>query len=108
MRYQEHGLVGVQSSPINNRYSKDFKLSVVKEHLEEDATIKGLARKYNIPSHTTVRNWMIKYTKGKDCRIYSGKSEVHTMTGRKTTYEEKVKIVKDCLGNDLSYKEAAE
>jgi|SRR5690625_976059 len=108
LRYQEHGLAGIQSSTTNNRYSKDFKQSVVMEHLEGGATISGLARKYNIPSDSTVRNWIVKYTKGKSLRTYSPKPEVYTMKGRKTAHEEKVKIVKDYLSEGLSYKEAAE
>lgn len=107
LRYQEHGLAGIQSSITNNRYSEGFKHSVVMEHLEEGASIKGLARKYNIPSDSTVRNWIIKYTKGKSLRTYSPKPEVYTMKGRKTTHEEKVKIVKDYLSEGLSYTEAA-
>lgn len=30
------------------------------------------------------------------------------MIGKKTTHEEKIKIVQDCLANNLSYKETAE
>lgn len=108
LRYQDHGLAGIQSSTTNNHYSKEFKRAVVMQHLEEGATIGELARKYNIPSDSTVRNWVIKYTKGKDFRVYSEKSEVYTMTGKKTKHEEKIDIVKDYLNNNLSYKEAAE
>lgn len=108
LRYQEHGLEGIQSSTTNNSYSKDFKHSVVMEYLEGGTTIMGLARKYNVPSDRTVRNWIIKYTKGKSLRTYSPKPEVYTMKGRKTTHEEKVKIVKDHLIGGLSYTEAAE
>ncbi len=108
LRYQDHGLAGIQSSTTNNHYSKKFKHAVVMQHLEEGATIGGLARKYNIPSVSTVRNWVIKYTKGKDFRVYSEKSEVYTMTGKQTTHEEKIDIVNDYLNNNLSYKEAAE
>src|SRR5699024_78317 len=108
LRYQDHGLDGIQSSTTNNHYSEEFKHAIVMQHLEEGATINGLARKYNIPSDSTLRSWLIKYTKGKDFRVYSEKSEVYTMTGKKTTHEEKINIVKDYLNNNLSYKEAAE
>lgn len=108
LRYQTHGLEGIQTKSKNNRYSKAFKISVVEEHLSKRIPIKKLARKYNIPAHSTVSEWIIKYTKGKDFRIYSEKSEVYTMTGKKTTHEEKIDIVKDYLSNNLSYIEAAE
>src|SRR5699024_11841062 len=71
-------------------------------------SIQELDSKYNSPAKETVRDWIIKYTKGKDFRVYSEKSEVYTMTGRKTTVDEKIVIVKDYLTRNLSYFEAAE
>src|SRR5699024_6818800 len=104
----KHRLEGIRSNITNNRYSKAFKNAVVEEYLKSGIPIDRLARKYNIPSESTVRNWIIKYTKGKDFRVYSEKSEVYTMTGRKKTDDEKIIIVKDYLTGDLSYAEAAE
>ena len=108
LRYQEHGLKGIQTKSRNNRYSKAYKQSVIKEHLVEGTPIKQLARKYNIPSPNTVRSWIIKYTRGEKNRSYSPKPEVYTMKSRKTTQEEKIEIVKSCLKTGLSYKETAE
>src|SRR5699024_11481851 len=64
--------------------------------------------KYNIPAHETVRRWIIIYTKGEGLKTYSPKPEVYAMKSRNVTHDEKVKIVKDCLANELSYKETAE
>src|SRR5699024_246365 len=84
------------------------KVSQYQEHLEKGTPTTELARRYNIPAHETVRQWIIKYTKGKGIKIYSPKPEVYTMKSRNVTHDEKVKIVKDCLANGLSYKETAE
>ena len=108
LRYQIHGLAGIQSKSKNNHYSKDFKLTVVNEHIIEGIPIKQLARIYNIPSHRTVRSWVLKYTRGEEMRSYSPKPEVYTMKGKITTQAEKFEIVKDFLANGLSYKETAE
>ncbi|WP_102027752.1 helix-turn-helix domain-containing protein [Salirhabdus sp. Marseille-P4669] len=108
LRYQKHGLAGIQTKTVNNQYSKEFKLSVVKEYMGKETSISQLARKYNIPAYETVRKWIIKYTEGEELRNYSPKPEVYTMKSRKTTREEKMEIVKDCLANYLSYKETAE
>ena len=108
LRYQEHGLPGIQTRSINNHYSKEFKEKIIQEYLEGGLAVRPLARKYNIPSHKTVRNWIIKYTRGEEMRSYSPKDEVYTMKGKKTTQEEKIEIAKDFLAKDLSYKEAAE
>lgn len=107
LRYQTHGLKGIEPKLKNNQYSKDFKMTVVREHIKEGIPIKKLAREYNIPSSATVRNWIIKYTKGEENRSYSPKPEVYTMKGRKTTQKEKINIVKDYLSNGMSYKDAA-
>ncbi|MFD2132638.1 IS3 family transposase [Pseudogracilibacillus auburnensis] len=108
LRYQEHGLTGIQTKRRNNHYSKEFKDSIVKEYVERGTPVRELARKYNIPSHETVRKWIIKYTKGEGLKTYSPKPEVYTMKSRKVTHDEKIKIVKACLANNLSYKEVAE
>lgn len=108
LSYQEHGIQGLQSKSINNHYTTEFKKQIVLEHFQDGVPVSQLARKYNIPAHETVRNWVIKYTKGEESRSYSKKSEVYTMKSRKTTQAEKIEIVKDCLTNGLSYKETAE
>lgn len=83
LRYQEHGLPGIQTRSINNHYSKEFKEKIIQEYLEGGLAVRPLARKYNIPSHKTVRNWIIKYTRGEEMRSYSPKDEVYTMKGKK-------------------------
>jgi|SRR5699024_340762 len=82
--FQEHGLEGIRSNTTNNHYSKPFKNAVVEEHLKSGISVSVLACKYNIPSESTLRTCIIKYNKGKDFRVDSEKSEVYTMTGRKT------------------------
>lgn len=108
LRYQQHGLSGIQPKTRNNQYSKEFKETIIREYFKTGMPIKQLARKYNVPAHETVRNWIIKYTEGEEIRSYTPKPEVYTMKSRKTTQEERIEIVKDCLENGLSYKEMAE
>lgn len=108
LKYQEHGICGIQPSVNNHPYSSDFKKQVVQEYLEYGSSIRALARRYNIPAHETVRNWIMKYTKGEEIKNYSPTPEVYTMKSRKTTQEEKIEIVRDCLANGLSYKDSAE
>ena len=67
-----------------------------------------LANKYNIPSHSTVKDWINRYTGGKENKTYSPKSEVYNIMGSKKTYKEKIEIVEDYIDNKLTYKEAAE
>ena len=43
------------------KYKTEFKIKVVKEYLEGNIGYKGLAKKYSIPDHSTVRTWIIAY-----------------------------------------------
>lgn len=106
-KYRLHGPSALISKGTNNKYSEDFKKKITEEHLIDEASYLELATKYNIPSDSTVRSWVLKYTNGKENQSYSPKSEVYSMKSRKTTLEERIKIVEDYLNNQLTYKEAA-
>lgn len=108
LRYQEHGISGIQVKSKHNKYSKEFEDSVVKEYLEDKLSIGFLAVKYNIPKADTVKSSINKYTKRKEARSYFPKSEVYTMKGKKSSQEEKIKIAQACFDNGFSYKEISE
>lgn len=79
LKFLEHGMARLESSRKNNTYTQVFKESVVKEYLQTESFIKGLARKYNIPNHSTVKDWIIKYTEGEQIKDYRPKPEVYIM-----------------------------
>lgn len=106
-RYVAHGPQGLQSVKQNNQYSKAFKEEIVLAYLAGRGSIKELAVQYEIPSYSTVRNWIKRYTEGKENRTYSPEPEVYRMEKRKTTWEERIEIVKDHFENQLTYKETA-
>lgn len=85
LKYQEHGLADIQTRRKNSHYSKKFKDSLVGKYMEKGLPIRILARKYNIPTHETIRTWIIKYTKGEELKTYSPKPGVYTMKSRKVT-----------------------
>ncbi|WP_339283213.1 transposase [Oceanobacillus sp. FSL K6-3682] len=108
-KYMLHGLKGLQQRKTNHSYSADFKQTVVQEYLNGQIGKGALAIKYNIPSETTVRNWILKYTEGKENATYSPSSEVYTMESKKITFEERLEIVQYVvIDHQLSYKKAAE
>lgn len=45
------------------KYSDEFKLKIVKEYLDGFLSYKLLARKDNIPSETSIQNWVNAYQK---------------------------------------------
>lgn len=107
-KYKAHGYSSIQTKTSNNHYSHEFKLAVVQEYLDNQVPLEKLALKYNIPSHQTVKNWIIKYTKEEEIKDTVPKPEVYTMKGQKKTQEEKIEIVKDYLAGGMSYRETAE
>lgn len=107
-RYELHGVDGIKLRKNDRRYTNEFKEKVVSEYLKTNCSPNFVARKYNIPSKTTVINWINRYTEGKENKTYSPKSEVYNIMGAKKSYEEKVEIVEDYIDNKLTYTEAAE
>lgn len=107
-KYLEHGVNGLLRQSKNRHYSDRFKHQVVQEYLYNNISYKELVIKYNIPGLETIRRWVMRYTEGKENRTYSPKPEVYQMKSRKTTYEERIKIVEYVINHELSYKNAAE
>lgn len=105
--YQSLGADAFLPSKTNNHYPKEFKLDVVKEFFEGNLTFEDLALKVNI-SRSVVRSWIKKYNNGDELKDYDPRSEVYYMKSRKTTFDERLKIVKYCLDHDQQYKLAAD
>ena len=106
LRYTNHG-ADAFNKPNKASYSKEFKSSLIKEHSEGKDSIMTLASKYNLHD-ATLYSWINKWYNGVDVRDYDPKGDVHTMKSRKTTFEERLEIVKWVIENDMGYKYAAE
>ncbi|RIN88125.1 IS3 family transposase [Mammaliicoccus sciuri] len=107
-RYKLYGVNGLLPKTKNNSYSSSFKLQIINEYFEKGISPVQLAIKYNIPSDRTVRNWIKRYTMGKENKTYSPKPEVYTMKARKTNLEERIEIVKDYIESNSDYKTIAD
>ena len=56
---------------INNKYSKDFKINLVKKYLEGGVSIQELADEFKIPSKTQIHNWVRRYEReGEEAFIF--------------------------------------
>lgn len=105
--YKFHGISSFESSDRNNCYTKEFKNIVVKLYLAGKYSKMELSGKYNI-SLSMVKRWIKKYNEGIELKDYNPKGEVYTMESRKTTFEERLEIVKWVIANDMNYKDAAD
>ncbi|MGL5352888.1 MAG: helix-turn-helix domain-containing protein [Clostridium sp.] len=91
----------------NNSYSREFKMRVVKEYLNGVASPNDLIIKYNIPARSTLMRWIKMYNNHIELKDYDPKPEVYMANTLKTTYEERLEIVRYCLDHDRDIKETA-
>lgn len=107
-KYEKYGVDGLKESPTQKRYSTEQKLIAVKDYLSGEYSIRGVIRKYDIPSSHTLRSWIKKYNSHRELKDTS-KGRLSSMTkGRKTTWNERIRIVEDCLENGKDYQRTAE
>lgn len=105
-RYKANGASAFRVREHNTVYSEELKLKAVEEYLARAGSLREIAAKYGLRSKSQLHCWIKRYNSGKDFgRKMSGGS--HMKQGRETTQEERVAIVKDCLGNGCNYGEMA-
>lgn len=106
-KYKIYGSSAFDIKTNNGKYSHSFKVKVVKEYLLNNDGLEEICNKYNIPSHETLRSWVMKYNKGEELKDYYPEHEVYSMKSRPVTKEEKQEIINYVLENDNDYKGAA-
>jgi len=106
--YRENGIEGFHLRSGSNSYSAETKLQAVEEYMLGNRSLDDICIKYHIPSDITLRNWIKKYNSNEPLEDYDPKPEVYVAMRKKTTREERKKIVKYCLEHGKDYKGAAE
>ena len=107
LAYEKHGPSAFETPNGNRSYSKEFKKSVVEQYTCGSCSQNDLSAKYNI-SCSVINNWINKWYNDVELKDYAPKGEVYTMKSRKTTFEERLEIVRWVIQNDMSYKDAAD
>ena len=103
--YINHGDSIFDEKPLNSSYTVELKLEVIDEI--KKSSIRAASSKFGI-SVSVVRKWFLSYNNGETIKDYSPCGEVYTMKARKTTFEERIDIVKYVLENNNDYKGAAD
>ncbi|MBQ1878102.1 MAG: helix-turn-helix domain-containing protein [Erysipelotrichaceae bacterium] len=106
-QYEKLGAEILQPKKHNQKYTKEFKYQVVQEYLKGEGSYEELANRHGLSDRSTVRQWVMKYTKGEEIKEYDPYPEVYMASPRKTTYEERLEIVKDCIEHGKNYKKTA-
>lgn len=106
--YQTLGFDGINNNSKNTYYSTAFKEVAVKDYLAGVGSLSDICKKYGIKSTTQLRGWVMKYNSHEKLKA-SGTGGMPIMTkGRKTTYDERIEIVKYCIEHHNNYAETAQ
>jgi len=107
-QYKAFGREAFEETHKNRSYTEEFKLMVVREYLKGGISFGSLVLKYRIRSETQVQNWIKMYNGHKKLKSYKTGGGINVTKGRKTTYEERIAIVEDCLKNGQDYNATAQ
>lgn len=108
LAYQQRGVEALYPVTKNNCYTKEFKNEMVQRYLNGEGSVTDLCAQYEIPAHATLQNWISMYNSHIELKDYHPIQEVYMAEARrKTTKEERIKIVDFCLNNNRNYKKAA-
>ena len=106
-KFNYYGEKGLKPTVSYNRYSNDLKLKAVQKYLEGNDSIDSIALKYGIRSHTQLNTWIMEYNCHKEFKPSHLGGKLIMTKGRKTTLDERVNIVKECLENAKNYSNTA-
>ncbi len=107
VKFDTGGIDALKESKAWKSYTKELKIAAVRDYLDGFTRMEVLS-KYQISDWSVLRKWIKKYTSHSELTD-SRKGMDRAMTkGRKTTFEERLEIVKYCLENGRNYQQTAE
>ena len=103
--YKQHGEDYLTDDHSNLNYSAEFKQQVVDSYLEGGKTYRSVAADFGILAPTTVKKWVMMYNNHEELKNSrpEGLVEMVKKNTRKTTLEERIKIVEYCIGCNFNY-----
>ena len=88
----------------NKKYSPELKIAAVKSYLAGEGSLIQTCKKFGILRHKQLQDWIMWYNGHKDIEwCDSAKGEIYMTKGRKTTQEERAKIVAFCIEHNYDY-----
>lgn len=100
-RYKAEGEEGFAPAQGWRRYPKELKESAVKDYLAGKGSMEEICKKYKIRSTHPLQNWIKVYNGHKNLRDSTGGSRM--TKARKTTFEERVTIARECIASGRNY-----
>lgn len=102
-KYKSEGETGLKPSVTYKKYSKETKYSAVLDYLNGTTSQEEICKKYRISSKAQLQRWILWYNGHNEIKDSpSGGNKLMTKA-RKTTFDERIEIVKYCIANDKNY-----
>ena len=106
-KYEFQGESGFLARGNYRVYSNELKQAAVSDYLNGGESQQTIAAKYGLRSKTQLQKWIKMYNNGEDFSQHKMSGGSRMTTSRKTTKEERIKIVKECLESGCNYGECA-
>ena len=88
----------------NKKYSKEQKMQAEQSYLNGEGSLREICKKYKISDKHILQNWILWYNGHREFKERSNaKGEIYMTKGRKTTQEERAKIVAFCIEHNYDY-----
>ena len=88
----------------NKVYSLEFKIEAVQAYIRGEGSYRDLCKKFEISHNDVLRKWVLWYNGHREFKERSrAKGEIYMTKGRKTTQEERAKIVAFCIEHNYDY-----
>jgi len=101
--YRAKGPAGLLDQKQNTHYSKEVKLQAVHDYLDGKGSLIDIAGQYGLRSKKQLQNWLKEYNAHGEIKCRGSGGGSYMRKARKTTLEERLEIVQDCLANDKNY-----
>lgn len=89
------------------RYTKEFKETVARAYINGEGSLQDIAIRFKIPTQDTVKQWVLKYNGHEELKASKIGGNPIMTNGRKTTYDERIEIIKYCIEHQNNYAETA-
>lgn len=106
--YQSLGIEGLSTTSKNSGHSTVLKEMAVKDYLTGIGSLSDICKKYGVRSKGMLHKWVMKYNSHEELKASRTGGMAIMTNGRKTTYDERVEIVKYCIEHQNNYAETAE
>lgn len=100
--YRHKGEDCFVTSSKNKIYSYELKIDAINDYLSNKGSLNDICFKYNISSTSILINWIKSYNSHK-CIISKTRRKTNMANSRKTTYEERINLVSECIEKNYDY-----